>query len=368
MERDYIAGIVRDEVVTATEVADILGVTRQQLGNLEKKNLLIPVVQKKGINLYLKCDVEEYLSKKSKAQTIVPQPVIGQGVTRKCVEHIRDELPNKQDVEAIFIYFDYADAINDGFYTTYKVAKRDTLMRLNVPTFIVKYSNLDEVWYEGLNCGYGGSGPNGSVDVLTNYFDVPQEIAQYVYYSLYIKLYREGTEWRYIYELRDVYKKDYNPSYELESLKGSTQLMLFNSKLVLLQEKTSRYWDEDETESFLNNNLSFISYAKKITIYPRELAIRTGHYINSSIGETVYQIVIEDVTGRELWLNNYVDERTPIHKQATIGEILEKLDFDLVEDEKKQSIFKTAIKEIFGRKVDVLNLYGDQPYQIIREK
>ena len=83
MQRQFIAGIVRDEVMTASEVADLLGVTRQQLVNLEKKKRLLPVVQKKGINLYIKCDVEEYQKIKSKAQTIIPQPVIGHGVTQK---------------------------------------------------------------------------------------------------------------------------------------------------------------------------------------------------------------------------------------------------------------------------------------------
>lgn len=47
MQRQFIAGIVRDEVMTASEVADLLGVTRQQLVNLEKKKRLLPVVQKK---------------------------------------------------------------------------------------------------------------------------------------------------------------------------------------------------------------------------------------------------------------------------------------------------------------------------------
>lgn len=97
------------------------------------------------------------------------------------------------------------------------------------------------------------------------------------------------------------------------------------------------------------------------------MAIKTGHYINSSVGETIYQIVIEDVSGRELWLNNYVDENTPIHRQDTIGEILRKLDFDIVEDYKKQGVLKRTIKEIFERKIDVLNLYQDQAYQIIRK-
>lgn len=367
MQRQFIAGIVRDEVMTASEVADLLGVTRQQLVNLEKKKRLLPVVQKKGINLYIKCDVEEYQKIKSKAQTIIPQPVIGHGVTQKCYDHIKNELPNKGDIEAIFIYFNYIDAIMDGFYTTYEIAKRDQLMKLNVPTFIVKYSNLNEVWYEGLNCGYGGTGPHGSVDVLTKFFDVPKEIAEQVFYAKYMKLYREGAKWRCICDIREAYKNDGKSTYEIESFKSVSKIMLFNNKLVLLQEKSSRYWNEDEARNFLNSNLSFISYAKRITIYPRDLAIKTGHYINSSVGETIYQSVIEDVSGRELWLNNYVDENTPIHRQDTIGEILRKLDFDVVEDYKKQGVLKRTIKEIFERKIDVLNLYQDQAYQIIRK-
>lgn len=366
MQREFIAGIVRDEVMTASEVADALGVTRQQLVNLEKKKRLLPVVQKRGINLYIKCDVEEYREMKNKVQTIVPQPVIGHGVTQKCCDHIKDELPNKGDVEAIFIYFDYIDAIRDGFYTTYEIAKRNQLMKLNVPTFIVKYSNLDEVWYEGLNCGYSGTGPHGSVDVLTHFFGVPKEMAEQAFYSQYMKLYREGAEWRCISEIRGVYKNDGKSTYEIESFKSASKIMLFNNKLVLLQEKRNRYWEEDEARNFLNSNITFISYAKKITIYPRDLAIKTGHYINSSVGETIYQIVIEDVSGRELWLNNYVDENTPIHRQETIGEILRKLDFDIVEGSKKQSVLKKVIKEIFERKIDVLNLYQDQPYQMVR--
>lgn len=81
------------------------------------------------------------------------------------------------------------------------------------------------------------------------------------------------------------------------------------------------------------------------------MAIKTGHYINSSVGETIYQIVIEDVSGRELWLNNYVDENTPIHRQETIGEILRKLDFDIVEGSKKQSVLKKLLRKSLKEKL-----------------
>lgn len=49
MQRQFIAGIVRDEVMTASEVADLLGVTRQQLVNLEKRSGCFRLFKKKEL-------------------------------------------------------------------------------------------------------------------------------------------------------------------------------------------------------------------------------------------------------------------------------------------------------------------------------
>lgn len=52
-----------------------------------------------------------------------------------------------------------------------------------------------------------------------------------------MKLYREGAKWRCICDIREAYKNDGKSTYEIESFKSVSKIMLFNNKLVLLQEK-----------------------------------------------------------------------------------------------------------------------------------
>ena len=330
MDRNFLVEIINKEVLTGAEVASILGVTRQQVANLVKQQELVPVKITSNGNIFLKMDVDDFVKKRNSiSSTIQRKQIIGCGITRKCIEYIENNVKNTEDVIAIFIYFNSGDALDDNYYTTREEMKCDTLMHIETPTFVIKFSDLSELWFDGLNCGYGGTGPNGSFRILTEIFNIPSEIARLVYDSSWIKLYKEFGEWNEIHEPVDGGDgKEQNEFGEMRYSDG--HCYLFNNNLVLVPEKMDRYWLQGNSTDFLTQHISFVQNPRSVTIYSREMALRTGHYIYSTVSGDVFQVIIKDLSGRELWLNCYVDEKVSIDRQSDIMEVLKALEFDIV--------------------------------------
>ena len=338
MNRDFLLEVINKEILIGAEVADILGVTRQQVANLVKQQKIVPIKNTPNGNIFLKMDIEEYLRKRNGIKnTVCKQKIIGQGITRKCIEYIEHSIKNPEDVIAIYIYFNSSDALNDNYYTTYLEEEGDKLIPIQTPTFIIKFSDFCEIWFDGLNCGYGGTGPNGTFRVLTEIFKVSNEIAKLVYDSSWIKLYKEVDKWDVIYE--PVNKKS---DTETEDLKRSSaragNCYLFNGKLVLVPDRMDKYWIHGKAIDFLIQHITFVPNPRSITIYSRDMAIRTGHYIYSNVSDAVYQVVISDLSGRELWLDCYVDDKVSINKQSDIMSVLETLGFDIAQNKSNKKI------------------------------
>lgn len=353
MNREMAVQVVNRQVMTSSEVAQTLGVTRQHLSNLDKKGKLSPVKKARACDIYLRCDVEKYKMEHNYYMGGSSRKIIGRGCTSICEEYIEKNVDSSK-VEAIYVFFCETAAIMDGFYVVDEQPHPDELLALHAPTFVVQYSNLEQEWFDGLNCNYNGMGPNGSNRVLRGVFGVPEEVASYVYKYPVIKYYRENGSWRAVFECEENIAKNDNP---ITKKYNDAKIYLYNNKLVKVCQRTDKYWDNYDIELFSRQYLSFLPFVNNVTIYPLEMAYKTGHCITSSVDDCAFQVVLSDGYDREIWMNAYVNDNVPIESNEALVEILKSLGFDIEFDENKaKSSLITYFKEIFERKARVTNI------------
>lgn len=342
MDRNIILKIVDDELRSTNEVATELNITKQGVSKLVARGELSPVKVMPNSFLFLESDVNKIKIKKKLINSINPQPIYG-GTTRKFKKDFFD-LVRIDDVIGIYIYFYESEAAMDGFYTTNEIAKRDTLLRINIPYFIVKYSDLSEIYFEGAICGYGGEGPHGSYDILVDTMGVPTHLANYLFSARTIKYFREGNQWRCTYVKRNIETKDDGYEYYQEPH------YIYNNNFVELINTTKKglelcYGDNKEDNNLVDTYKWFIPAPETITIYPESIAIETGHFLLSSTYQEIYPVVVRDHSGNELWLNLNVKENEFLCQQERIMDVINAFGFNIKDNDKNQDS-NTVIKHI----------------------
>lgn len=348
MGNEYLREQIKREVYFTSEAAEYLNISRQQINNIVKNGGITPIKSTTGGMIFLKEDLDNYSNKKSIENLFVPKKIIGDGVTRRSTKFFLQEMKDYENIVEVFAYFNTYDAINDGFYTTTETPKRDHVMRIEAPTMVIRYENMDEFWFDGFNAGYGGEGPHGTYDVLIR-LGVPKEEAELVFVSNWVKYFKEGEKWRVINEFRDL-RKEYDAEREwIYDMDLNARICSYNQNLVMVQYHYRKSWIEDEPEKFLKKYFYFVPMPVSVTLYTKEMAKATGHYICSTMGETYYQVVVKDISGRELWLEHYVDANTPINQQSSLANVLKALEIEIPDEKEKGLSF--FIKKMLGTKI-----------------
>lgn len=104
----------------------------------------------------------------------------------------------------------------------------------------------------------------------------------------------------------------------------SESLYRYNGHLVLTQ--GARYKSvfgevHEPSKEVLLKSLFFVPSPVAVEFLSKEKALRTGHF-ESRFGETIiYQVVVRDISDRELWLNYPFDE-LPMKKQHSMRELM----------------------------------------------
>lgn len=307
---------LKENVLMTSEVGEILGVSKQQVSNLVKQGKIKPFKVNANSSLFLKTNIDEYIATKLSNPTFRDNKVIGDGNTLRSKDHFDSIRELHKDVQEVHLYFNKQDAIFDGYFCLDDRYQTDTLLRLDAPTCVLKLHNGESIWYDGFNCGYGGTGPNGSYDLLVD-LGVTNEVAKKLFESRKISFYKEGAIWEAVDRAGTIA----NPEYPMKD----SDVCLFNRELVLVQNKPEKYEIETKCIEFIDRYSFFIPRPIEVTFYSREEAINTGHFTTSINHSAVYQVVIKDASGSELWLDSAVDEGQPINKQQNLECILNKV-------------------------------------------
>ena len=242
-----------------------------------------------------------------------------------------------------------SEATLDDFYISERAAKKDDLTQILSPTFVVKHSDLTEVYFKGANCGYGGHGPGESIEVLINTLNVPEDIAKQVYGARSIKLYNEGGHWRADTIFRNHETNDdgfWNP--QMIHYMYNNQLV----ELIDLEQERPYYFlsSQDEKQKRIDMYSWFIPNPESMTLYPMENALSTGHYVMSSTNTIVYPVVVRDSSGHEIWININIDEERNLSKQEKVMGLLDSFGFDFRDiDKNKDKNKKSFVEGILNR-------------------
>lgn len=344
MNNDDIREYMRANILTTSEAAEFLQVSRQRLSAIVKDGEIVPVKHNSQGMLFLRSDIQKYKTKRyvremNNSLTTFHPIYDASGSTAKSIQFFEENIEQLSCIHSVYVYFDEIDAAFNNFYLCSNQYSTGSLMHVEIPHLVIRDINGKELWLGACNCGYGGEGPHGTKTVLRrlrdgdrlkiNYTD--EQLEELIYHRV-INIYTNESQYAdVIFRESVINDNSYNFTARLFSL---------NNHLVLLQDN-SISWDMRDRYSYavLDKYRAFIPQPIEIIIFPTyQMALDAG-YVGFSFKSNVpqaYRVIIRDTSGRELWLNPDINNEKPIHKQDNIREILKACGYDL-DDKKNQS-------------------------------
>ncbi len=338
--REYDIGLKQkayENVLTTEETCLVLHRTRQQLNNIIRSGGLEVFKSTPKANLFWRPDVYTLLKRLNKETPRSYTKIYGSSAER-AKKAFRELNINKDDVEQVYVFFEEWDAIQKNFYNIEGVEMPDTLTRVDAPRFIIIMKDGTEYWFNGLTCGYSGTGTAGTEEVLEELgIDVAVGNKAHTRISAYkiCHYYRNGNEWEFDGENPED-SRGYWSIKEKNLLGLETQLYRYNGHLVLTQGAryiTSPLDDEKQEPSLkvLANSLYFTPNPTEVQFLSREDALATGHYDVAYSETLVYQIIIKDFNDNELWLTYPFEDIKP-EKQQSMKDLMKLLNVKLDEE------------------------------------
>ena len=308
-------------VLSSDEVGEILGCTRQHVSLLTREGHLHPLKKmSKGV-LYLRADVDDYLMKSgydsaSSSNRINDMENVR---THKLIDEW-EQTGRLEQVQAAFLYNRTLDAAMDGFFELQPYF-HGPLRTVSSPTFVLRFTDGQEFWSTGANCGYEGTGPHLAVSFLER-CGFSQNDLEPVLSNQVVKLFRDenGTV--------DVYAHDGVGSDKSTDVRLTSNTLLYakDGQLVLLE--TMLDSSTDQSVETLETYRKFLPRPTEVIVMTKESAEASGYIHKSQVNElghkTVFNVVVKDASGRELWLSPAIDIKSErdILKQGTVREIL----------------------------------------------
>lgn len=313
-------------IFTTEEVCNIIGRTRQQLNNLIKNGDIEVFKSTTNGNLFWRPEVYELLRKINRERPRESHHIYG-STTDKSLKAFKELNLDVSKVEQVYVFFNHRDAILKNFYNIEDVEMPDTLTNVDGARFIIIMEDNTEYWFDGLTCGYSGTGCVGTEKVLSamGIIEKGDPINEIIPSYRILHFWREDGKWLYEGEDSIVEEHEIDIFSEKNLIGIEENFYRFNGRLVLTQgaryRKVFGEVQEPSTEVLLKS-LYFVPDPVSVEFLSEEEAIASGHFSNT-YGETIiYQIVIRDVSDRELWLN-YPFKQLPEKKQRNMKELME---------------------------------------------
>ena len=108
------------------------------------------------------------------------------------------------------------------------------------------------------------------------------------------------------------------------------RLYSFNQKLILTQENTNFHYTNSISTEILSKYIDFIPQPVSVEFLSKERALESGHFSVAFSKTILYQIIIKDITDRELWIE-YPFEIIPPKEQQSMLELLNMLDINITD-------------------------------------
>ncbi|BAU28240.1 helix-turn-helix protein [Aneurinibacillus soli] len=327
-------GFIKKNILTTSEVAELLGVTRQRINAIVKTKDLVPFKKTGETSLFLLDDVINYKENKrsgprTSIASMAPELFDRSGSTYDSIDFFRENRHKLGQIVHAYAFFNPIDAAIHNFYVPSQHFKRGVFLNIETPHLVLVDTEGNEMWISGCNCGYGGTGPHGSQTVLQE-CGFPQKEIDNIFRYRVVKLFKDPDGNVDVH----VANSDYDGGTFDE---GTTSIYFRNDNLVLMH-KPSRWSKEKNEIKTAERYQSFIPNPVRFEIYPTyEQAKEMGYVLPGLDGsdfsrEEVYRVIIKDSSGRELWLNPHIHTQTPILAQADLRSLLELCGFDVPEE------------------------------------
>lgn len=339
-----IRSFIKNNVLTTAEVSELLGVTRQRVNMLVKNNELSPIKTTTSGSIFFMADVDDYILNKKglkkSAFFVPPYLSLFSGVTQKCLKFFEDNIDKMGEIQSIFIFFDSIDAVLNNFYLPSEQVRYGELKYIQVPHFILRDTEGKEMWLSGCNAGYGGEGPNGSRRIL-NMLDQYgfSQFSDLVYQYKIIKIFRDSEG-----NMDKVTSKEESVK-SPGMLNDKATMYFWRGKPILIQDESYRY---SNTLAVLERYKAFIPNPTEYIIFDDdEMAKEQGYFAPGLYNEILYKLIIIDSSGRQLWLNPFLDKNP--YSQDVMEIALESCGFKIPEENVPQTILswlKTRLRRI----------------------
>lgn len=334
-------------VLSTEQTCEILNRTRQQVNNLVHVGDIIPLKKMSRCNLFWKPDILNYAEYKYAKNKDEHHEIIRVAPHKAITEFERLGISGKK-IDEIFIYFDSKDAIEDNFFNLLGPTDKNTLIPVEAPTFVVICDSC-EYWFSGINCGYAGVGPRSTEELLIHLgilIKEEEKVNSIISDSSIIYISRDNDEWTI------ETKESYFRNAEKEDSYGETlaHLYHYNQKLVLACENNNLFdcWNE-RTSAYLSRYADFMHSPTTIEFLSYEEALNSGHFTIIFNNTIVFQIIIRDAFGKELWLPHPSEERINLRNPS----IQDVLCINGIELDKEN--FTEKVNRWLGIKVRLLN-------------
>ena len=349
--------LAQANVLTTEETCSILDRTRQQLNNLLRKNEIEVFKVTSNGNLFWKPDVYELLRKINRDSGREYHEIHGY-TTSKSVSAFRSLSINPKEVEQVYVFLSARDAIQKNFYNIRDVEMPDTLTNIEAARFIIIMNNEEEYWFDGLTCGYGGEGCGGSETVLSELGILERgksRVNSIISSNKVLHFYRDNGEWKY--EGEDSVEDDgmdyyWRQEHDLDSIES--YYYRYNGNLVLTQGvkyKKTFGAVKAPSKEVLMKSLYFTPNPVTVEFLTKEEALKTGHFRVGYSETLIYQIIIKDISDRELWLTYPIEDILKTNP-LSMREVYEVLGIEVEEEtlpDKLKYLLGLSPRKIFGR-------------------
>lgn len=335
MNRDDLKYFLSQNLLTTAQATDVLCMSKQLLAHYVKNGIIEPIVETTQGYLYLKSDLDRFNQQRTKIlfsdeKDIQRVLFCTRGVTHVCEDFFFENRDFLGEIACVSIFFEQFDAIINGNFR--KAAENEIMPRmcsLEAPHMVVRDTEGKEIWLSGCNCGYGGAGPNGSIRILKK-IGVPSELLENVYYHNILHYYwDEDCGWQVRYEKSHIRECESSVS-KYKANNFYADIVLRDDNLVLLEKAHHYCFYDADPKPFLEKYSQFIPSPIRILLLTDEQAKRLGYIDYRKFGNAqIYNLIIIDSSGRELWLSIDVDDKLPFNKQYTLLDLLTRCGFEL---------------------------------------
>lgn len=278
-DEQHLKLFVETQLVTFSEAAEWLQVTRETFRDWVEEGKIRPFTEHRG-QLFHWRDVRALrrdlgLGETTDADRLIDEHI---GVTRYSRAFFEENRHRLDKIDKVFIYKNDSDAAWDGFYRPHRDRYKDgDFEQLEFPHMVLRDIHGKEMWLYGCNCGYGGEGPHGSMEILEK-LGFEESLREEVRYSRVVKFFRRKDDsWEFI-------GRGPTPFVEPCMYRGNLAVM------VEYDDPTSLKWLR-----------SFILDPVQLQVFENEEEAKDYGYDTGSIYEfrdDWYPIVVEDLSGR----------------------------------------------------------------------